>query len=95
MYEVHPQGCERPLSELSVGGMLRPLQQRLMKFCANKLCPLHTEVEEGKRTLRVLGPRGEPLTFTLHTFSLTDEKKTLDLCDVCSNVLAMVHGIGE
>jgi hypothetical protein len=64
-----------------------------MKFCQNKLCRAHVDVPE---------PVQSPMTFAVGADSTTSlrrmkivnavEKKEFDFCEVCANVLAIVHG---
>lgn len=63
-------------------------------FCQNILCPLHREAPEGA-TEAVYSPsislKSEEIK--IRRLKVVCAGKEFDFCQICANVLAMVHGV--
>ncbi len=64
-----------------------------MIFCQNKLCRACVEVPDIKPGQLMNFTDGAGVSTKLRQIKIRDElKKEFDFCEVCANVLAIVHG---
>lgn len=61
-------------------------------FCANKLCVHHVLIHGTGRMYYRPHDGAEAVPIRRMKIVSTEEKKSFDFCEVCANVLAIVHG---